>query len=317
VGGRPERSSVLSAFRPQPSGDRRRRGALRPEPDVGALGEDAAALIATVPGKGYCLTAPSEAPLAPPLAPLPVPPSGRPMVVVQPFESLAEDRGEDYFAAGLTADLVTDLARFEALQVVAPRNRDWAAEAALPNGPRGGSAKRYLVGGSVRRAGGRIRVTARLEDLATGVHLWADRFDRPLDDLFAVQEELADRIAARLVSQLDQEGMRQARQRPPASLDAYDLCLRGRELHGRVTEAATLEARAMFDRAIALDPDYGLAHSWQAFTVHRGYTHWWGEPHGFAAVPLALALAERGVALAPESPFCVSTLGYVQYLAGA
>jgi hypothetical protein len=115
---------------------------------------------------------------------------------------------------------------------------------------------------------------------------------------------------------VDHEQLRLARRRPPASLDAYDLCLRGRELHFRGTEADTLLAREMFDRAIEADPDYAPAYAWQAYTVQRGFTHWWGEPRGPAALPPALGLAQRAVAIEPDSPLCVSRLAFVLLLCG-
>ena len=290
------------------------------------LGADAARFIATIPGRGYRFTAEVRAAAGaaalragpqPAAAPL----GRRPMVIVLPFENIGGAPEEGYFSAGLTADLVTDLTRFESLHVVAPRRGTDLSGAPLairPEQPEesAAAAARYLVCGAVRRSGGRIRVTARLEEVGSGVHLWAERFDRPLDDLFAVQEELADRIAARLAGQLDHEGMRQVRRRPPASLDAYDLCLRGRDLHGRATEADTLSAREMFDRAIALDPGYAPAHAWQALTVQRGFTLWWGEPRGEAALPPALAHAERAMAIEPGSPLCAVALAYIQVLCG-
>jgi TolB-like protein len=169
-----------------------------------ALGVDAAQFIATVPGRGYRFTGEVRAASAETAFPGRSPPNavaGRPMVVVLPFENIGGEPEEGYFSAGLTADLVTDLTRFESMHVVAPRRGADLPGALPPIRPEpqaeSGAAARYLVSGAVRRSGGRIRVTARLEDADSGVHLWAERFDRPLDDLFAVQEELADRIAAR------------------------------------------------------------------------------------------------------------------------
>lgn len=292
-----------------------------------ALGDDEQRLLRTLPRRGYLfaaqvsrveavavvLAAASAAVAAD--AP-PRPPTGRPRVVVLPFETIGGDPEQGYFAGGLTADLVTDLTRFQSLHVVSPRrgNQPWreAPESPWADGDAPLQRAAYRVSGSVRRAGGRIRVTAELEDAQSGVHLWADRFDRPLDDLFAVQEELAERVAAHLVSRVDREGMRRARGRPPASLDAYDLCLQGRELHSRATEADTLLAREMFDRAIAADPDYAAAFAWQAYTVQRGFIHGWGEPRGEAALAPALALAQRAVEIEPDSPLCLSRLAFVQ-----
>ena len=279
-----------------------------------ALGDEGHRLLRTLPRRGYLLAASvSRADAAPAvvLAPatgpngaVPRPPAGRPVVVVLPFGNGGSEAGREYFTDGLTADLITDLTRFQVLHVVAqPRS--------VRRPPPGAG---YVVGGGVRSDGGRARVTAYLDDTRTGVRLWAERFDRPLDDLFAVQDELATAIAARLVAQVDQEGLREARRRPPESLSAYELCLRGRELHDRTTEADTLAAREMFARAIAADPFYADAHAFQAFTVQRGFSQGWGETRGQAALHEALALARRAVELEPDSPRCVAVLGYVLLL---
>ena len=267
-----------------------------------ALGDGEQRLLRTLPRRGYLFTAPvcHAAPAAAAAASgaqwpanddtLPRPPANRPMVVVLPLEGVGARAGQRYFAAGLNADLVTDLTRYQVLHVVSP-----PAPRAAP-----AAAAAYAVGGEVRCDGGRVRVTAHLDDARTGVRLWAERFDRPLGDLFAVQAELAASIAARLVARVEQEGLRRALRRPPSSLDTYDLLLRGRDLHHRTTEMATLEARAMFARAIEADPAYALAHAWQAFTLQRGFSQWWGEPRGRAALPAALAHAQRAVELEPE-----------------
>jgi TolB-like protein/DNA-binding winged helix-turn-helix (wHTH) protein/Tfp pilus assembly protein PilF len=291
-----------------------------------ALEDDRQRLLRTLPRRGYLLaadvsrgeTAVVELPIwAVSVAQPPEPgwrsSTGRPMVVVLPFENIGGDPDQHYFAEGLTADLVTDLTKFQAMHVVSPHRPSlhrqlpetpWTAP---PTPPGAG----YAVSGSVRRAGNRVRVTVKLEDAQSGVTLWAERFDRPLDDLFAVQEELAERLASHLVSHVDHEGMRRARRRPPASLDAYDLCLRGRELHGRATEADTLAAEEMLSRAIALDPEYATAYAWQAYVVQRGFTHRWGRLRGQAAAKAALDLARRSVQIEPESPLCLARLAFI------
>jgi TolB-like protein len=292
-----------------------------------ALGDDEQRLLRTLPRRGFLFAAevsradstatvvvlpdavaPADIKSAPET---PRPAAGRPMVMVLPFENIGGDPEQGYFAEGLTADLATDLTRLHSLHIVRPRR---GVVPTVPGAAAGGGvteapyAASYVVSGTVRRAGGRVRVTAQLEDPATGVQLWADRFDRPLDDLFAVQEELAVSLAARLLSQVEQEGMRRALRRPPASLDAYDLCLRGREARVRGGEANTLLARELFERAIEVDPGYATAHAWLAQTVMRGFYYWWGEPHGLDALPVALGHARKAVVLEPDSPLCLSRL---------
>jgi TolB-like protein/Tfp pilus assembly protein PilF len=296
-----------------------------------ALGDQSQRLLRTVPRRGYLLAVPAlrvaaaergaEEAMPEPARALPAPPTNRQMVVVLPFENIGHDPEQGYLADGLTADLVTDLTRFQDLHVVSPQRHGYGPSAAAMGASSPGWAlppeARYVLGGSVRRAGGRIRVTVRLGDARTGVSIWAERFDRSLGELFAVQEELAELLPASLVSQIERERMRAARRHPPSSLDAYDLCLRGRELHARATEADTLAAREMFARAIALDPEYASAYAGMAWTVQRGFTHLWGEPRGPAAAALAEELARRSVEIEPDSPLCLARLAFVLLLRGA
>jgi len=296
-----------------------------------ALSDVGQVTLRTVPRRGYLLAGPvrlcddfgavPSASVADPgerLAELPSPPTGRPIVIVLPFENIGGDLEQGYFADGLTADLVTDLTRFQELQIASPPRR---AEAPGPSALEAipetlPAASRFIIGGAVRRAGGRLRITVRLTDARTNVNLWAERFDRPLEDLFAVQEDLTNRIAAQVDGQVGRERLRRVRRRPPANLDAYDLYLQGRELHGRATEADTLMARQMFERAIVADPGYAPAHAYQAYTVQRGFTFGWGEPRGRAALDVALGLADRAVALEPESSLCMIRQALVLALLG-
>lgn len=279
-----------------------------------ALGDEAAHLLRTLPRRGYLLAAEAAAPQAAPCGaavpePLPAPPTGRPIVLVQPFENIGNDVEQGYFADGLRADLVTDLTHFQELQIAAP-----ATAAPLPDGMAGRAC--YLLRGSVRRAGGRIRVSVQLGDMVSGISIWAARYDRPLDDLFALQEDLTNHIAASVDTQVGREGLRRMRRWAPANLDAYDLYLHGRELHGRTTEQDTLLARQLFERAIAADPLYAPAHAWQAYTVQRGFTLGWGTPRGRAALDLALSSGRRAVALEPESSLCLARVATVLALMG-
>jgi TolB-like protein/DNA-binding winged helix-turn-helix (wHTH) protein/Flp pilus assembly protein TadD len=323
------------------------------------LGRDADLLITTVPRRGYCFTCKwqwreaaatsmdaenastySAYPVSPIVLPFgrpgseagqdiiahdifketpPRPPTGRPIVVVLPFDNLGGDTEQNYLVDGLTADLITDLSRFQSLHIVGPLRGSGWSDPILP-ATRGAPVDapprraRYLVKGTVRRAGARIRVTAQLEDAESGMILWSGRFDRQVEDLFVVQEELAQRVAGGLVANIDREALGRAKRQPPVSLDAYELCLRGRELHDQGTEAGTLAAREMFDRAITADPDYASAYALNAFAVQRAITHGWGEPQGKAALDLALDLAHRAAALEPGSSLCLSRLAFVLLL---
>jgi TolB-like protein len=294
-----------------------------------ALGDEAQAMVRTLFRRGYLFAGPASpiermddqpvpAQGGQPEADLPPPPAGRPMIVVLPFENIGGDPDQGYFANGLTADLVTDLTKFQELHIASPTGQAAGPKLAdlddllkvLP------AASRFVLSGSVRRAGGRLRISVRLADAQTDLNLWAERFDRPLEDLFAIQEDLTNRITALVSRQVGREDLRRARRRPAASLNAYDLYLQGRELHGLVTEPDTRVARQMFDRAIAADPNYAPAYAYQAYTVQRGFTLGWGDPRGPAALDLALDFADRGVALEPESSLCMIRQALVLALAG-
>ena len=281
-----------------------------------ALGDQTQRLLRTAQRRGYLLDvtastvaegASPAATVAAAAAPLPLPTANRPMLVVLPFENLGDDPEQHYLASGVTADLVTDLTHFEELQIVSPPALA-SSSAAIPK------EASYIVAGSVRRAEGRIRITIRLDDAHTGISLRAERFDRSLGDLMALQEELGESLPAHLVIQVEREATRRSRRRPSTSLDAYDLCLRGRELQLRVTEPDTHAARELFDRAIKLDPEYATAYAWQAYTVQRGFTWLWGEPKEREATKLALRLARRAVELEPGSSLCLSRLAVILML---
>ena len=159
-------------------------------------------------------------------APLPLP--DRPSIAVLPFDNLSGQPEETYFSDGITEDIITGLARFRSLFVIARNSsfafREKAIEIAEIGRRLGVS---YLLEGSVRRAGPRLRITAQLIEAASGVHLWAERYDRSLDDIFVVQDEVAQTIVTTLVGRIEDARLQQALQRPTASLAAYDYLLRG------------------------------------------------------------------------------------------
>jgi TolB-like protein/Tfp pilus assembly protein PilF len=236
------------------------------------------------------------------------------MVVILPFENLSGDAEQGYLAAGMTADLVADLTRFHDLYVVSPlgRPREPGLDAA-PGWPLPEAAS-YMLAGSLRCFGERVRVNVRLDDARSGVSLWAERFERPRAEFFALEEELTERLPAFVASHIVHDATQRVRRHPTNNLDAYGFCLRGRELQMRMTKADTLNARTMFAQAIALDPDYAAAYAWQAFTVQRGFTHLWGEPSGRAAAVEALALARRAVEIDPSSSLSLGILAFVLML---
>ena len=240
-------------------------------------------------------------------ASLPLP--GKPSIAVLPFTNMSADAEQEFFVDGLTEDLITELSKASDLFVIARHSsfvfKNKYADLRLVARELG---VRYILEGSSRRAGGRVRINAQLIDaLEGGGHLWAERFDRELADIFVVQDEVVARIVEALVGKLAVSKL--IERKPPASLEAYDLCVRGRFLYHRMEAEGGKEARLLFQQAIAIDPDYAEAHAYLAMTYWFGWTNW-QEPVN-PNRQLALQHARRGVALDPNDPFAHLVLGFV------
>ena len=243
------------------------------------------------------------------VGPEPPRPGMRPSIAVLPFDNLGGDPEQTYFSDGLSEDLITALSRFRDLIVLA-RHSSFAlrgeALGAIELGRRLGV--RYLLEGSVRRAGGRVRVTAQLIDAATGDHLWAERYDRALDDIFAVQDNITHQIVAALQVNLLPTEKAALAHAPTTNIEAYGDYLRGLELLAGHVKPSYTRARRMFSRAVELDPDFARALAGIAECDCDVHMHF-GEPVSFDEIlattaralelepGLASAHASRGVAL--------------------
>jgi adenylate cyclase len=197
----------------------------------------------------------------------------RPAVAVLPFDNLSGDPAQNYFSDGLTEDIITDLARNDELLVIARNStfayRDNPVDVRTVGDELGAG---YVVEGSARRAGDRLRVTAQLVETETGAHLWSEDYDRRLEDVFAVQADLTTQIVAALVTHVSRSEIEAARSRPTESLRAYDLVLRGRQhQYGTITARSLMEARDSFARALALDPNYAEAHAYLGITYVKDH----------------------------------------------
>jgi TolB-like protein/tetratricopeptide (TPR) repeat protein len=230
-------------------------------------------------------------------------------IAVLPFVNMGGDPEQDYFADGITEDIITELSRWRSLAVTS-RNSTFRFKGKAVDMQRVGGelGVRFLVEGSIRRMGERIRVTAQLIDAGTGNHVWGERFDRPLADLFAVQDEVVHTIVGTLVGRVHASGADRVRRKPPASLDAYDLMLRGNALSWD-DPASAAEAKRAFERAIEIDPEYGLAHSLLAVLIARE----WERDLSASSETLdrAFALALRAVELADDESTCHTILGQI------
>jgi adenylate cyclase len=238
-------------------------------------------------------------------------PSALPSIAVLPFANLGGDPEQEYFADGITEDLITELSRFQELRVIA-RNSvlTYKSRPARVQDVGRDLGVRYVLEGSVRKAGGRVRITAQLIDAATGHHLWAERFDRDLADVFEVQDEVTSRIVATLAGKLAESERRRARSGRTENLEAYDCVLRGRELWERFTPEANREARRLYAKAIELDPDYARAYASLAWTYLVEHNERWAGPEE-RPLERALESARRGVVVNPASHSNHLALGQV------
>jgi adenylate cyclase len=239
-----------------------------------------------------------------------VPPlSEKPAVAVLPFANLSGDPQRAYFSEGITEDVITELARFRELLVLA-RDSSFAfsGETSVRHVGRALGAE-YVVKGSVRHAGGRVRITVQLVDATTGTHLWADRYDQPFEDLFAMEDEIAAAIAASLAVRIETADAERAKRKPTADLAAYDCVLRGMKYLAEYDENANVKARAMFERAVELDPAYARARAYLALTIYVQEVL--PEAVMNEALGRAFKLAREAVALDSEDSHCQRILGQI------
>jgi TolB-like protein/cytochrome c-type biogenesis protein CcmH/NrfG len=223
-------------------------------------------------------------------------PPDRPAIAVLPFTNMSGDREQDYFSDGISEDIITALSKLRWFFVVA-RNSSFVykgravhlSEIARELGVR------YVLEGSVRRNGDRVRISAQLNDVSTGGHLWAERYDRELADIFAVQDEITDAIVAAIEPQLYAAESFRAQQKPPGSLDAWDFVMRALSHHWRITREDNEAAQALLEQAIAIDPAYGKALGLLATS------HIFGAHMGWADMGATVPIAESAALAAVEA----------------
>ena len=227
--------------------------------------------------------------------PLPLP--DKPSVAVLPFENKSDDPDQEYFADGLTENIITGLTRFREILVIGVKSILIVQEQASDLREIGRTlGVAHIVEGSVRKAGNRVRVTAQLVEAATGHRLWGENYDRDLDDIFAVQDEVTNIIVATLVGQIEHLELRRAATKPAEDPVAYDCLLRGRQCLSRYTKDGELEARQHFERALELDPNYAAAYAGLSISHLHEYEATWSEsPED--ALERASTLAQKAVDL--------------------
>ncbi|RWX71289.1 adenylate/guanylate cyclase domain-containing protein [Mesorhizobium sp. M4B.F.Ca.ET.089.01.1.1] len=241
----------------------------------------------------------------------PTPPRlpAKPSLAVLPFTNMSGDREQDVFADGLTEDLITDLSRNEGLFVIARHSTfAYKAKAIDVRQIARELGVRYVLEGSARRLDGRVRINVQLIDATGGDHLWAERFDRSVEDIFSVQDEVTGKIVEALVGRLT---TLPARSRPK-NLEAYELCLRARPLiaHLAGSAEAIRECEILLREAVTIEPDYAEAMRWLAFTLWSYWAHSIGSPETKRLESIEFAL--RSVELDPNDAGNHWVVGYLQ-----
>jgi TolB-like protein/Flp pilus assembly protein TadD len=242
----------------------------------------------------------------------------KPSIAVLPFVNMSGDPEQEYFSDGMTEDLITDLARLAGILVIA-RNSVFTYKGKVVKPDQVGRelGVRYMIEGSVRKANGRIRITAQLVDAATGYHLWAERYDRDLQDIFAVQEEIARRITAALAVRLTTEEEKHMGRPYTSSQVAWEYFMRGAELYRRFKPKDNAHARDLFEKAIDLDPEFARAYANLAATHRQDWSFAWTQDPQ-TSKELAYRMAQKAVELArgeldpkPSLPYALQQLAYV------
>lgn len=261
---------------------RRGRPAARPAPEFAS----SAAIQASAPRPGK-------------------PNSNQPSIAVLPFANSSGDPAQAYLSDGITDDIITELSRYHSLLVIARSSSfQFGGPAVDLDAVRRALGVRYVVEGSVRRAGNRIRVTAQLIDAVTQTHLWAERYDRNVQDIFAVQDEVTRTVVATVEGRVAASGAEYARRKPTKEWAAYDFFLQGRECVNRYQPA---DAEPLLTRAIELDPGYLHAHAWRAFALCDIYLHDEREE----TLDAALVSAQRALALDEHDAWAHQAMGFV------
>ena len=228
------------------------------------------------------------------------PVSDKPSIAVLPFDNMSGDPEQAFFADGISEDIITDLSKIAGLFVIA-RNSSFAyrGQAIDISTVAGELGVRYVLEGSVRRGGNRVRVNAQLIDAATGGHLWADRYDGDLTDIFAMQDEVTANIVQALAVTLGEDEERRFGQKGTDNPDAYELMLLGRELFMRTKIDDAKQAKEILEKAIELDPGFGLAYAYLALVHVIYYVNGLSEDPD-ATLKRAHDLGRRGVDLSPD-----------------
>jgi TolB-like protein/class 3 adenylate cyclase/tetratricopeptide (TPR) repeat protein len=234
----------------------------------------------------------------------------RPSIAVLPFQNMSGDAEQEYFADGIAEDIITALSRFKSLFVIA-RNSSFTYKGKAVDIKQVGRelGVRYVLEGSVRKAAGKVRITGQLIDAATGTHLWADRFDGSLEDIFELQDQVTTSVIGAVAPKLEEAEIERAHRKPTEMLDAYDYYLRGLAKVSQYTRTTNGEALRFFNEAIGLDPEYASAHAMATRCVTlKKQNGWLTNPK--QEVFEGLRLARRALELGRDDPLVLAVGGF-------
>jgi adenylate cyclase len=234
----------------------------------------------------------------------------KPSIAVLPFQNMGGDPEQEYFADGITEDIITALSKWRSFLVIA-RNTTFTYKGRPVDVKQIGRelGARYVLEGSVRRAGARLRVTAQLIESDGAAHVWAERYDRELADVFAIQDDLSTRLAAIIETELGRHEQKRSPARPPNSLEAWDCLNRGLYLIYKFNRRDNEEAKVFLERAIALDPDLSRAHSSLAYTYQQDVMFGYAADRA-GAIEQLIAHARRAVLLDDGDSYAHVMMGF-------
>jgi TolB-like protein len=235
----------------------------------------------------------------------------KPSIAVLPFQNMSGDPEQEYFADGMVEEIITALSRFKSLFVIA-RNSSFTYKGRAVDVKVVGRelGVRYVLEGSVRKAANRVRITGQLVDAATGAHLWADRFDGGLGDIFDLQDQVTESVVGAIAPAVEKAEIERARRKPTENLDAYALYLRGlARFYQFANRQANDEALRLFNSAIELDPDFASAYGSAALC------YVWAKDNGWITVTAneiaeVKRLAQRAVVLGKDDAFALASSGF-------
>jgi adenylate cyclase len=237
------------------------------------------------------------------------PASARSAIAVLPFANMSSDPEQDYFAEGIAEEIITALSRFRALFVIS-RNSSFVYRGRAVEVKQVGRelGVRYVLEGSVRKSADRVRITGQLVDAEKGMHLWAERFDGELTDIFDLQDRVTAMTVAAITPKLEEAEIERVQRKATGSLDAYDYYLRGMAAFHRWNRQSNREALALFGKAIALDPDFAAAHARAAACYARRKTGGWVTDPAFE-IAEAERFARRAGELARDDAVALTSAG--------